>query len=289
MRVWLREPLVHFLLIGSLLFVAGHYLQDSDDGTDGRILVTMTDVERLAALWEGQWNRPPTPLELSGLLEDHIKEEVLFREALAMGLDRDDTVIRRRLAQKVEFLSDDLAGQVEPTEDDLEDWLDAHPESYRRPTVVSFTHVYVNPDARNEAADHASVVLEKLRSAPDMPAPWELGDRFLLPHQFERRSGDDLDRRFGGDFGRSLAGMRTGSWEGPVRSGLGLHLVRIDERIESELLTLDDVRPLVVRDFMSSRRAAMNDAFYQQLRSRYQIEFDDEIRKIAEAGTETGP
>ena len=279
---WLREPLVQFLLIGAGLFAAEVLVGDPATEEDYRIVIRMADVDRLATLWARQWNRPSTPEELRGLLEGHIKEEVLYREALAMGLDRDDTVVRRRLAQKMEFLSTDLAAQATLTDAELEAWYAERAEQYRLPATVSLTHVYISPDARGDEAEaDAKSVLAALRADPDRPRPWDLGDRFMLPHEYVARPTDEIDWRFGGELAAALERFEPGVWEGPVASGFGLHLVRIDERTDAETPQFEKVRFLVERDFASERRNAVNDAFYRQLRSRYEVAFDEEIRELA--------
>jgi hypothetical protein len=289
-RNWLREPLLHFLLIGVALFVVWSYGSETDNAPSDQILVSMSDVERLAALWQDQWNRPPTPQELGGLLEDHINEEVLVREALAMGLDRDDTVIRRRLAQKMEFLSTDLADQIEPTEDELENWLDEHVDRYRSPAMVSFVHVYLNSDTRGDRlSNDGAAILARLRADPDRALPWTLGDRFMLPHEYERRSTDYVNRQFGRDFGTALLGLEPGLWSGPISSGFGAHLIRVDERVASKTPTLDEARRFVMRDLLSRRRAEVNDALHQQLRSRYEIVFDEQVQQLAATRPEDQP
>ncbi len=122
-RSWLREPLLHFLLLGTGLFVLSGFLGEPTP-SDSRVVVTPGHVERLVETWRRTWQRPPTAQELEGLIEDHIKEEILYREAIAMGLDRDDTIIRRRLRQKMEFLAEDIAAQDEPAEEELELFLE---------------------------------------------------------------------------------------------------------------------------------------------------------------------
>ena len=151
MNRWLKEPLVHFLLIGALIFGAYSLTNEEGPSRDGnRIVVSAGDIERLSANWSKKWNRSPTEAELNGLIESYIKEEVYYREALALGLDQDDTVLRRRLMQKMEFLSNDLADLNSPDETTLNDYLIEHKDKYELPARISFTHVFFLASAKSK-------------------------------------------------------------------------------------------------------------------------------------------
>ena len=276
-RAWYREPLVHFLGLGLLLF--GLYaLVNPQEGvdTDRRIVVTESDVDWLRTTFASQWNRQPTDAELEALIDGHIREEVYYREALALGLESDDTIIRRRLVQKMEFLSEDLALAADPTADALRSFFEDHPDLYRVPPRLTFTHIYFSPDQRGpRTPEDVREALARLGNGPVSAAVLDtMGDRFLLDYEYGGLLPADIDRLFGEGFGQSLLELDTGGWQGPVESAFGLHLVRIDERADSVLPSFDEVPEQVRRDFDADRRLQMNTDFYAALRDRYAIEVD---------------
>ena len=271
----LREPLVHFLVLGAVLF--GLYLAvgERGSGTGLRLRVTASEIERIRIAWERQWRRPPSVVELENLIERHIREEVLYREALALGLGEDDTIVRRRLVQKIEFLSEDLAVQAEPDGEELARFLAAEPERYRVPDRFSFSHVYLSRDLRGAAVTgDAERLLVELRAASPESRPPGVGDRFMLQYAYVRKSEVEIGRLFGNKFGERLVALEVGSWQGPIESGYGLHLVRLEERLDSRLPELAEIRDRVRGDYLTERRHEANTAFYRSLRERYEIEVE---------------
>jgi len=273
MKRILKEPLLHFLLLGACLFIAYGMLQKpSATGDAGKIVVTMGQVENLAATFAKTWQRPPTPEELKGLVRDRVKEEVYCREAMALGLDQDDTVIRRRLRQKMEFISDDVAARAEPTDAELTAYLQAHPDSFRVDPRFTFRQVYLNPEKHggNLAGDAAQLLaqLKQTGTAADGP---QLGDSLMLEHQFTAASVREIGNQFGETFAARLSELTPGQWQGPIKSGYGLHLVLISERTEGHLPALAEVRELVRREWNNARRLQANDMFYQELLKRYTV------------------
>jgi hypothetical protein len=269
LRTLVREPLAHFLLIGAALFFIFNVADLANRPEDDRIVISEGDIQRLALTWQKQWMRPPTPQELQGLIDAQIREEVLYREARAMGLDEGDTIVRRRLAQKIEFLSEDLAAQTEPSEQELLDFLESEHERFRLPLRLSFTQVYVSPDRRGASAEaDARRILDQLRRGAD---PGGLGDRLMLQSRFADRSVDEIDRLFGTGFGASLAELEGGVWQGPVESGYGYHLVRIDRRVESRMPLLEEIRNEVRNELISRRRKQANEEMVSRLRAKYRV------------------
>lgn len=267
-----REPLVHFLLLGAGLFVLFRIVGDSDDAAAGRIEISRGRIAQMTEIFTRTWQRPPTEQELAGLIEDHIREEVYYREALAMGLDRDDTIVRRRLRQKLEFITDDLVGTVEPTEEDLESYLRENPDAFRIPGRLSFQQVFFNLDRRGErAARDAEALLARLEAVGGEVDSAELGDSLMLPDDWHRVSEVDVGRQFGEAFAAALGELPVGSWAGPVESGYGLHLVRIRERQPGSLPALAEVRGAVEREWRNERREEASEAFYRGLRERYVV------------------
>ena len=268
----IREPLLHFLLLGAGLFLLYAYVGDDSAELADLIVVDEAEIQRLAEQFQRTWMRPPTRRELDGLAEDFVKEEILYREALALGLDQDDLVIRRRLRQKMEFLNADLVEQQPPTEAELQTYLDAHPDKFRRPERISFQQIYFNPERRQgNAQQQAMDLLQRLNAQPDAPID-SLGDPTLLPPQLDEVTAADIDGVFGQGFATHLGALNTGSWAGPIESAYGLHLVRVTAQVPGGLPTLDEVRQVVERQLTAERRSEGNERFYQALRARYRVE-----------------
>jgi hypothetical protein len=276
----IREPLVHFLLIGAALFL----LFDWGGGGEGdrRIVITRGQVEHLAQSFEVVWLRPPTDEELQGLVDDYVREEVAIREAIAQGLDRDDTVIRRRLRQKLEFVVEDSLESHPPTDEDLSFWLEKHAESFRSEPRISIRQVYVSRDRRGENAEaFAREILDDLARAGgdlSLASIEALGDPLMLPREVALSSRSDVARMFGEEFAAKVFALPPGRWSGPVESGYGLHLVFVQERVGGRLPALADVREAVERDFLAARRKAELDARYERLLSKYSVVVEPEAR-----------
>jgi len=270
MRAWRREPLVHFLGLGALLFILNGVFGNS--ATVGpTITVSEPSIARLAQLFTAQWHRPPTRAELNGLVEQQIREEVLYREAVAMGLDQNDTIVRRRLVQKLEFLSQDLVDD-DAAESDLRAFFEDNAASFEEPAILTFSHVYFNPDRHGDSLrGDAELLLADLRagSAGDVA---ELGDTFLLPLHFAQRSQREVAGLFGTAFAAELATLEVGSWQGPVASGYGLHLVLLQERVDAHLPEFGAVRDKVRNEYLNMRRRDADEAMYQRLREQYRID-----------------
>jgi PPIC-type PPIASE domain len=266
----LREPLLHFLVLGAGLFVLFGLIGEPAGERSDRIVITEAKIGDLAELFERTWRRPPTPAELDGLIEDHIKEEIFYREALALGLDRDDTVIRRQLRLKMQFVSEDVAQPAEPTENELRAFLAEHPDRFRKPSRISFAQVYLSPDRRGEDAwGDAERMLIALNAGESDPA--EAGDPFLLEHDYRDLAAHDVERLFGGEFAARVAELPVGRWSGPVESGYGLHLVLVRERTAARLPDLSEVHEAVANQWRAARQEEANRAFYEALRANYEV------------------
>jgi hypothetical protein len=274
----LRSPLIHFLLIGAAIFAlygTTDNLRGSEPGA--RIIVTAGEVARLRSLWERQWHRAPTAEELRRLIDEQVREEVLYREALALGLDRDDTVIRRRLTQKFEFLTEDLAAPRDPDPAEVLDYFRANRERYRIPSRLSFVQVYFNLDRRGTAARHdAELAVVSLRSGSAGANIAELGDGFMLDHTYVRKTEQDIEAVFGGDFTHAVLRLDPGVWSGPIASGYGLHLVRVDEHIAGRLPALSEVEEQVHEDWSYDQRRRANEAIFERLLARYDVAIEED-------------
>lgn len=271
-----REPLFHFLLIGAGLFLLFGWRGGSASLPAGqtappsaKIVVTQDDIDRTIATFTKTWQRPPTEEEAKGLVEDFVRNEIYYREALAIGLDRDDGVIRRRMRQKMEFILEDITAQTEPTDEELLAYIKNHPDSYRVDPQIAFRHVYVNAAKRGKNGDaDALEILAQLNAGGD---PDAVGDPILLDAEIRLSPLWDIKKQFGEEFSRNLLELKSGKWEGPVRSGYGLHLVLVTKRVEGRLAELKDVREMVKRDLMAQRQKELKDAAYAKLRERYVV------------------
>lgn len=272
MKRLLREPLLHFLVLGVGLFLVFQLVNGRDTENPGKIVVTQGKIENLSALFARTWQRPPTAQEMEGLIEEYIKEEILYREALALGLDKDDTIIRRRARQKMEFLSEDLISQVEPTDEELQAYLEKNLEAFRVGALMSFTHVYLSRDKRGDAAQRdAKHLLTRLSGANGRVDPAQFGDPFLLPHEYKSLPESEVAKLFDQEFTTRLLELKPGQWAGPVESGYGLHLVLVHERTDGRMPELAEVRDAVRREWLAARRRESNEVFYQRLRDRYTV------------------
>jgi len=270
MKKLLREPLLHFLLLGAAIFAAYSLGSKRRSDEPGKIVISAGQVAALAESFTLTWRRPPTREELEGLIRDRVQEEVYSREAVALGLDRDDTIIRRRLRQKMEFLTDDIAALAEPGDTDLAAYLLAHADTFRVQRQFTFRHVYLNPSRRGESlARDTGQLLAQLRRAGAQAEVLELGDPFLLEHEFQSLPDSELVKQFGEKFAAKLGELAPGQWQGPVESGYGVHLVWISERTEGRVPALAEVREAVRREWANARRLEMNEKFYHELLNRY--------------------
>jgi hypothetical protein len=270
MRNALREPLVHFLFLGLLLFLFFAWRRGGPGGNV--IVVTRGHIEHLAAGFERTWHRPPTDEELEALIDDHVKEEIAAREAVASGLDRDDTIIRRRLRQKLEFLVEDAVEETSPSDAELQAWLNGHLEAFRAETQISFRQVFVSPQRRGASASaDAARILARLRAVgPDADTP-RLGDPTMLPADLPLGPIREVRLSFGDDFARTIEAVAPGQWAGPVRSSYGLHLVLVRERVPASVPDLAAVRREVEREVVTERRRKAMDALYQRLLRKYTV------------------
>jgi hypothetical protein len=275
MRKLLHEPLIHFLILGAALFLVFDLTRETDQTDTRRIVVTAGQVEQLVAQFSRTWMRPPTPSELEGLVEQHVRSEVFYREAMAMGLGQDDPYVRNRLALKLEFLLDDLSADTEPADGELVRFLEQHPERFAEPARLSFRQVYLNPDRQPDPGAEAERLFDLLRSGAD---PAGLGDVSMLASSFEAATRDETARHFGGDFADALFELEPGVWSGPVLSPFGIHLVQVTERRPARRPALAEVRDAVLVEWRDQRRRVAREQAYLRLRERYEIVMEPEVR-----------
>jgi hypothetical protein len=274
---WLRDPIVCFLLLGAGL--AGLHLATRTEPSpvvrDTRIVVTDADVMWLAQVFRKTWSRPPTRAELQTLVERRIRDEMLYREAVALGLDEGDEALRRRLGMKLEFLAKDAGAAAEPTEAQLQAAIEADPGRYAIAPRIGFTHVFLSPDKRGAAAERdAASLLERLRKEPGIDLD-TVGDGLLID---PTQTPDEVGRTFGNAFADALFELEADDgWHGPIASGYGLHLVRIDRRLAGGPAPLALVRDRVRNDVLDARRAAALEGYLAVLREKYDVELRSSI------------
>lgn len=270
----LREPLFQFIALGIVLFGIYAFASRRLTTNESRIIrITNSDVELLAATFQRQWQRPPTEDELENLIDARIREEVLYREALAVGFDQNDSVVRRRMVQKIEMLSPDLALLTDPTDAELEAFFAERRGDYRISPRFSFSHVYFNVDRRGTTADedaHRLLAELQAQNPPPSHAP-DRGDRFMLGHDYTDSSLEEVAREFGQEFADALVELEPG-WQGPIRSGYGLHLVYLGNRVEGRIPNWTDGRDRLVTDYNRSRSDRARDALYEGLLEKYEVE-----------------
>jgi len=282
--------LLHFLLIGIGLFLLYDLLRGGDTGAPRDIVVTEARVEALAQSFATTWMRPPTAQEIGGLIDDYIAEEIYYREAIAMGLDQDDTVIRRRLRQKMEFISEDAITTAEPTDAELQAYLAKHPEKFVSPALLTFRQVYFNTEKRGDRArPQAEQLLTELQAGRGPADVATVGDPTLLPPDMQSASPQAIANTFGSDFAAQLDEAPVGQWSGPWQSAFGLHLVRVDERIADTLPAFDQVRPIVLREYQAEQRTQSNKKFLESLRAKYDIRIEGPAARLfAPTGATSG-
>ena len=276
---FIREPLVQFLFLGGLIYLAYYLFSPQTEEENNRsIVVTASQTQWMQDSWQKRWNRLPTRSELDGMINQYIKETVLYKEAVEMGLDKNDAVIRRRLSQQVEFLAKDLVAYTPPTEEDLQKYYDAHQEKYKPDVTYTFTQIYFDPDKRgNSTLDDANKVKDKLVAQGSMMQKIEgLGDDYMVANYFEANTPLEIRRNFGTGFAESLMRLKEGVWHGPVLSGFGTHLVFINEVVSAPVPPLPEIKAQVTEDWISDKREELNDEFYELLKAEYTIVVEDD-------------
>jgi hypothetical protein len=285
-RKLIREPLFHFLLLGAVIFFIAGRSRSIGVSSGEKIVVTQSQIESIVVGFSRTWMRPPTQEEMQGLVDDYVREEVLYREAKAMGLDQDDIIVRRRMRQKFEFLSDDrVARSGPPSEEELKAYLRQYADKYREEPRFTFEHIFFNREKHGKSAEpDAKAVLARLTGKNSAAIDVEkLGDAFLLPFRFEKISAGETERLFGGNVAKQVATVEPGIWTGPLESSYGLHLVRVDEHLPGAAPPLANVRDAVLRDLLNERRKQELDAQYAKLRGRYTIVVEPpQAPKVAE-------
>jgi len=274
-RRWLREPLLHFLLLGGALFAAYAYFERGSGAAEPskQIRLTPDDVLAMGTYFQSQWRRMPTSEEFGRLVENKIQEEVLYREAVAMGLDKDDTIVKRRMAQKMQFLAEDVAAAREPTTAELRSWFEKNSAKFAQPPRLSFRHLYFSTDRRGDRArDDAEQALSKLAGQPvDAKIARSLADPFMFQDYYRDRAPDYLGKEFGPPFALAVAKLAPGSWQGPIESGFGWHLVFVDTVIPGRVPAFEEIEPDVNTAWLGEQKAIAWRKGYEAMRAKYTV------------------
>lgn len=297
----LSEPLLQFLIIGACIYGAyALFGAPEEDFRDTTIRVDSNRINAMISQWEKRWNRLPTRVEIDGLIQAYIREDVLYRQAVAMGLNEDDPITRRRMAQKLEFLTSDLSQMQQPQEAELEQYFTENQESYRGLDTISFTHVFIDPDKRGDATlGDAAEIMAQLQ-AGDRPnaETIQAGDRLMLQNNFTSATQLDISRQLGSGFAEVVMELEPGQWHGPVLSGYGVHLVYVFDFVEAPPAVFENVQARVLEHWHEEKREQFNADFVESLKSQYQIMIDElpterlldtQIQKSTEDAVEVEP
>jgi len=275
LKRWLREPLLHFVVIGAALFGVYAYAHRGRGGIEPsrEIVLSVEDVQQMDTYFESQWHRPPTAGELQAMVEDKVREEVLYREALAMGLDRDDEIVKRRMAQKMEFLAEDVAAAHEPTTAELKKWFAENSRRFALPSRYSFRHLYFSPDKRGtHAREDAQRALARIAGQPEnSELAGSLADRFMFQDYYADRTAEALAKELGTSFVVALEKVKPGSWQGPIESGYGWHLVYVDIVIPGRIPAFEEAEPDIKTAWLSDQKEQAWRKAYADMRAKYTV------------------
>jgi hypothetical protein len=267
----LGEPMLHFLLIGIALFGAYRWVSPGDSG-GRRIVITRDVVDDLVTQHVAARGREPSATELNHLIDSYVHDEILYREGVRLGLERDDIVVKRRVRQKIEMIAEEDASTRAPSDEDLSAYLTANPARFVQPAILTFEQVFIGESTYAPGVVHATALTrESLRNGADAE---ELGKPTLLPHQMTRTPADLVARDFGPSFAAALEKVPVGEWMGPIASSFGAHYVRVSDRTPAVAPQLAAVRDHVAREWENERRQRARDDAYTKMRSEYQVSIE---------------
>src|SRR5271157_2406032 len=275
LKPWLREPLLHFLLLGVALFAIYGYMHRGRGGFESsrQIKLSLDELAQMDMYFESQWHRQPTAAEFQAMVEDKVREEVLYREALAMSLDKDDTIVKRRMAQKMQFLAEDVAAAHEPSTAELKAWFEKNSNKFALPSRYSFRHLYFSPDKRGKNAQaDAAAALTKIAGQPeDSKLAAAAGDSFMFQDYYGDRTPEAIAKEFGPQFAVALEKLKPGSWQGPVESGYGWHLVYVDTVIPGRIPAFEEMEPDVKTAWLGEQKKEAWQKAYAEMRAKYTV------------------
>ena len=272
MKRLLKDPLLLFFAVGALIYILSQAFAEPSISYD--IEVTEADINRISEQWQMQMRRPPNATELDGLVAQHVKEEIYYREAQRLNLQEHDTIVRRRLVQKLTFLTEDVATAVPLTNDELRTYFEANKDSYRIPPRLSFTHRYFSSDRRENAQKDAAAALRDVETR---------GDPFMLQRTYTLRSERDIGDLFGREFASALFQLEPNAeWQGPIESAYGWHPVVVTASAPSELPTFEAIAQRIAIDAQQQQRRDANEAYFERLRAQYAITYPNLTAEMTE-------
>lgn len=264
----LREPFVHFLALGALIFGVyawlngGQATQDNDD----RIVIDQGELDHLKSLWKLQWKRDPEPSDVAAIIDRHLRQEVFYREALKMNLDHNDGIIKKRLAQKMEAIADDLSTLMRPpTDEQLREYYESRADFFKLPKAYAFKQILFLPDETKGM----EATLVSMRQGADVPR--DRMNKLSVPVEWSLTSVGDIENAFGGEFSGALDNLPLGEWSGPVQSGYGSHLVFVEQKEEPRVPDFEDVRDYVAREYEYRSVLETQDQVYRELLDKYEV------------------
>ena len=255
-------------------------------GNGGRVVFTEADLAQVKVTYERTWNRPPTALELRKVFDRYVRDEVLYREALAQGLDRNDPMVKLSLVRKITMLGSSQARSAEPSDADLIAYYGLRTERYRISARFNLLQIYFNPEKHGEhlRTDAAELLAGLRDKEPHPEALVELGDVIMLPRVVNDMSEEQLARTFGPEFGDGVGSLAVGSWDGPVESAYGLHLVKVTRREDSRIPEWNEIRDRIAADMKYEGGKAAEDQFYAEILPRHQVVFSKGLNDLLEEG-----
>jgi hypothetical protein len=267
----LQEPLLHFLVVGSLLFF---YLSSNDTTTKSQIVITEGKIKQLTAQFTKTRQREPLEDELTALIDHQIREDLAFEHGVQMGLVENDSIIKRRVKQKIEFMLNDSIAGIEPNKEELQKYLYTHKETYMVAPVYDFEHIYINPE-KHEDTD---AYIEKLKMIVLNDISTHNGDSIMLERKFTQVNTAQVARLFGRKFAQGLDAIVESTWQGPIQSGYGYHLVKINRKIPAHVPTLDEVEATIKRDYRNDTQKSAIDSFYEELKNQYTVTIEKDVK-----------
>ena len=272
MKKILKEPFFHFIVFGIALFLLYGLVNDNTNSKD-TIIINDFDVSTLISKWEMQWKRQPTEQELQNLIAQNIKQEVFYQEALKMNLDHNDEIIKRRLSQKMQFLSNDIASMIEPTVEGLKAYYQQNSDTYLTPTSYSLYQITFSPDKRKNNYKDAEETLQQFPNATfEEMKSW--GDSLPFNYFFENIDANALGLQLGSKFSTALETREINKWVGPIPSGFGYHLVYITKKTAPKLPEFESIKDHIIRDYEYDKQKEVDESIYRELKKKYEIDIE---------------
>lgn len=276
MNKLLKDPLFHFLLIGAAIFLIFNVFNKSED-LENTIVISAADIAALQANFSRTWQRQPTEKELSGIIEESIRDEVAYREALAMGLDRDDPYVRRRMRMKTELLMEDIISLTPPTDEELNTFLVENRDQFKQQPEIAFSQIFFNAEKRGASLESELNAIKQQLQSSQTDLSQDLGDVIMLPQNYPLAALNIVKRQFGEAFAEQIITLDPGIWSGPVVSTYGVHLVLVRDRVDGYDPELAEIRPVVEREFMANRRKHIKEEAYKKLQEQYEIVVETQL------------